>query len=305
MDQAEEAVSVEERMMSILAAEEGQEDISDVEAPVETESAEVDSVEEETTEPVKLKLKRGDEEVEVEYSEAVELAQKGYDYTKKTQELAEQRRQTEMYAQALRAQEQTIRQQAELQGAFIKDIGKVEALSEQIAQFEGLDWSSLTDTDPVQAQKLWISYQQLQTKRTQGQQEIQQKAAYLQQQRNQQDEMRLGQARAELLRVMPDFNSDKASWIKESSRSYGFTDDELSTVSDPRMVLVLADAAAYRKLQNEKADITKKVTGKPPVVKPGTKDQKTAGRASVAQAKQELRKTGNPDLAAALIEKML
>lgn len=304
-DQAEEAVAVEDRMMALLDVEEEQE-AEEVEAPkTESETEETVSDEEEAEEPVKLKLKRGDEEVEVTYDEAVELAQKGYDYTKKTQEIAENRKQTEMYAQALKAQEQMLHQQAELQTALFKEIAKVESYGEQITQFEALDWATLTDTDPVQAQKLWIQYQTLQNKRTQAQGELQQKHSHLIQQRQQSQAARLEQARTELLKVIPDFNEEKAQAIRHAGKEYGFSDDELSSLSDPRQVKVLADAAAYRKLLAEKGKTDKKVIGKPVVVKPGTKDAKTADSAKVAQMREKLHKTGDQHVAAALIEKML
>lgn len=49
----------------------------------------------------------------------------------------------------------------------------------------------------------------------------------------------------------------------EASKSYGFTDEELGGVYDPRMVRVLRDAAAYRNLQAQKAVVTKKVQEAP------------------------------------------
>lgn len=49
----------------------------------------------------------------------------------------------------------------------------------------------------------------------------------------------------------------------EASKSYGFTDEELGGVYDPRMVRVLRDAAAYRNLQAQKSVVTKKVQEAP------------------------------------------
>lgn len=307
IDQAEQQ-SIEDRLMASIGIEDDQEE-APVDEEVETEEVEAEAEEsdseEETQEPVKLKLKRGDEEVEVDLEEAKDLAQQGYDYTKKTQELAEQRKQTEMYAQALKAQEQSIRMQAELQAAFIKDIAKVEAISEQLSAYEQVDWAALSDSDPVQAQKHWIQYQMLQNKRAQAQSEIQQKHSQLQQQRQQQDAVRLEQARVELLKAMPDFNADKAKAIRDTGKSYGFSDDELSGVNDPRMVKVLADAMAYRALQAEKANVTKKVTGKPPVVRPGAKDNNASQKTATKQMRDTLRKSGRHQDAAALIERMI
>lgn len=304
MDQANEQ-SVEDRLANLLGDGEPEpEEDENIPADEEVEQEDEDS-EEEPQEPVKLKLKRGDEEVEVDLEEAKNLAQQGYDYTKKTQEVAEQRKQVEMYAHAIKAQEQALRQQAELQQAFIKELAKVESITDQISQYESLDWNALSDADPVQAQKLWIQYQTLQNKRTQAQQEISQKQNYLNQHRQQQQAMALEQARAELLKAMPDFNAEKATAIRESAKSYGFSDDELSGVTDPRMVKVLADAMAYQKLQAEKVNVTKKVQGKPPVVKPGAKDTNQAVKVKSKEMRSQLKKTGRMEDAAAIFERML
>lgn len=306
-DQAEQAV--EDRMTALLdmqdddVGDEPQEQAESFESESSTDQEkEQETSEEQTT---TLTLKRGDEEIEVSLDEAKNLAQQGYDYTKKTQELAEQRKHTELYAQTLRVQDAALRREAEMQNVFIRDLAKIESLSEQIAQFEGLDWSALSDSDPVQAQKLWISFQQLQTKRTQGHQEIQQKHQIISQQRAMRENMQLEMGRAELGKYMPDFNEEKAQAIKNVARGYGYTDDELSNVYDPRFVRMAADAAEFRKLQSDKPGVSNKVAGKPAVVKPGTKDAKVANRAQNAQLRQRLKQTGSDDIAAALIERTL
>lgn len=306
-DQAE-MQSPEERLAALLEAEdpviEEERDEPEPEQETEAETEEEDS-QEEPAEPVKLKLKRGEEEVEVDIEEAKNLAQMGYDYTKKTQEVAEQRKAIEMHAQALKAQEQTFNQMVESQQAFIKDYAKLESLSDQIAQFESVDWNALSDSDPVQAQKLFIQYQNLNTKRTQMGQEIQQKFSQLQQQRNQNTALRLEQERVELLKAFPDWNQERASELRNTAKHYGFNDDEVSGISDSRMVKVLADAAAYRKLQEQKASVTKKVADKPAVVKPGAKDTNAVARSKHSEMRQTLKKSGRYEDAAALIERMI
>lgn len=313
-DQAEVEQSAQERMEALLSDglldEQEEEVVQEAEeAEIQTEDAEAetegDDSEEETAPPGKLKLIRNGEEIEVDLEEAKNLAQQGYDYTQKTQKLAEDRKQVEAYVQALKAQEQNLIQQAEMQQAYIKEIAKVESLNEQIAQFEGADWNAISDADPVQAQKLWIRYQQLQNDRAKAANEIQQKHTQIQQQRELQAQARLEEARAELLKAIPDWNEDTAKGIRESGKAYGFTDQELSGIVDPRMVRVLADVTAYRKLQASKGAVTQKVQGKPAVVKPGTKDVQAVNRSRNAEARQQLRKTGDQNIAAKLIEAML
>jgi hypothetical protein len=312
MDDQAEMQSVEDRLIGLLSAEDSDgsevtEDQEDQEAETEeVEGEETDEDSKEEPEPVtKLKLTRNGEEIEVDLEEAKNLAQQGYDYTQKTQKLADERRQVEMQTQALKAQEDALRQSAQTQQAFIKDIAKVTSIDEQIAQYEAVDWNALSDNDPVQAQKLYIQYQQLQNKRTQTLTEMQQKKQYLDQQAEIQSNSRLEKAKAELLEAFPNWNADMAREIRESGKSYGFSDDELSTVVDPRMVKVLHEAAQYRKLQAQKGAVEKKVTGKPSVVKPGAKDSGASVKSKDNQLRQQLKRSGRYEDAAALIERTL
>lgn len=312
-DQATEQ-SAQDRMESLLeagflteeepqqqAAEEGEapETEEEVESGVEGDS------EEETPETGTLKLTHNGEEVEVPMDEAIALAQQGYDYTQKTQKLAEERKVVEMQAQAVKAQEQAIKQQAETQQALIKEIAEVTAIDKELARYQAVDWNSLSESDPVQTQKLWIQYQQLQNSRTQALNQLQQKHGHLEQQRALNAQAQLEQARTELLKVFPNWNADIAKDIRETGKSYGFSDDDLSSVTDPRMVKVLHDAAQFRKLQAQKGNVKQKVQGKPAVVKPGSKDTQTASRAKNVELRQHLRKTGDMHAAAKLIERML
>jgi hypothetical protein len=308
-DQAIEQ-SPEERMMALLEAEEGEvqeqqlEQPDDEPAAEEAEEVTEEASDEETPERT-FKLKRGDEEVEAQEDEVIELAQKGYDYTKKTQALAEERKTLEERAQAVQAQENYLAQQYQLQGVLIKEVAKVEALNDQIEAYEKVDWQALSDSDPVQAQKLFFQYQQLTNQRQKVQGELsqaQQQAQAMQQQRMQQV---LAEGYKQLSRDIPDWSAEKAKGIREAAKAYGFNDNELSNVYDPRLVRLMHDAAQFRALQQSKPQVTNKVANKPPVVKPGGKDAKIVAKSNYAKEKEQLRKTGNADLAAKLIERML
>jgi hypothetical protein len=302
--------SPEERLENLLGDVENdipEDEDEEVPEPEEGDSEEpAEDSQEQPEEDPKLKLKRGDEEVEVSAEEAKNLAQQGWDYTQKTQKLADDRKQVEAYAQALKAQEQSLREQATMQQAYIKDIAKVESLNDQIAQYEKVDWNALSDSDPVQVQKLWIQYQNLQNQRTQASNEIQTKHYQLQTAQEQQRSVALEAARADLLKTFPDWGEAKATELRETAKSYGFSDQELSGITDPRTVKVLADAASYRKLQAQKPNVTNKITGKPPVVKPGSKDTKqSAARQEVGELKKTFNKSRTTQNAAALLERML
>ncbi len=77
------------------------------------------------------------------------------DYTRKTQELAEQRKAWEA--------EQT--KQAEFMEVHSKDLGQLYSLDSQLAQYQNLDWGQLWQDDPVRAGQLTSQHQQLQANR--------------------------------------------------------------------------------------------------------------------------------------------
>ena len=305
-DQALEQ-SPHDAMMALLEAEDAPQVEDEQEAPAveEAEEVEAEASDEETPEARKLRLKRGDEEVEVDEAEAIELAQKGFDYTKKTQQVAEERKAVEERAQAVQAQEQYLAQQHQIQQALIKEVAKVEALNDQIAEYEKVDWQSLSDNDPVQAQKLFFQYQQLQTKRNQLGQELQHKQGQAQAMQQHRMQQMLADGYKQLSKDIPDWSAEKAKQVREAAKAYGFNDHELGNVYDPRLVRLMHDAAQFRALQQSKPSVTNKVADKPPVVKPGGKDAKVVAKSKYTAEREQLRKTGSGDLAAKLIERML
>lgn len=311
MDQAvEQSQDPQFLMENLLAAEDGtleaeeQEEVSAQEETTEEVETEDEDSQEETESRV-FKLKRGDEEIELPEEEVISLAQQGYDYTKKTQAVAEERKTVEERAQALKAQEEHFQQQIQLQQVLIKDIAKVEAINDQIAEYEKVDWQSFSDSDPVQAQKAFFQYQQLTNKRTQLTQELNAKHGQAQALRNQKLQQAIADGYKQLSKDIPDWSADKAQQIRTAAKDYGYSDQELEGIYDPRLVRLMHDAAQYRALQKARPTVENKVQNKPPVVKPGGKDVKNVTVSKHKEAISQLRKTGGKDLGAKLIEQML
>lgn len=308
-DQAGEQ-SVEERMMAYLekeeAGEEPAEPEQDEEPQVEEEAE--DGEDSEPEQPAIVKLKVNGEEIEKPITEVVELAQKGIDYTQKTQQLADERRQVENYAQTVQANEQRFQQQVQLQQALIQDIAAITAIDGQLSQYQQLNWNALSDQDPVEAQKAFFQYNQLQTQRAQAVQGLEQKQNYITQSEQQRLQQMIAEGQATLQREIPNWGRETAVAIKDLGVSLGFTAEEMAQVIDPRQVKVL-----YR-LQQAEAELAKfkndpsyqkKVSNAPPVVKPGSSDQKVVKNSQNKQIRDELRRTGNGELAQKLIERML
>ena len=291
VDEAEEPTDVEEEV------EETEEDEPETEDDVEEDS------EEQTLETVKLKV--NGEELEKPLDEVVALAQQGLDYTKKTQEVAEQRKQLETLEQQLKTQEQQFAEQAQLNNLLIEDVAKITALDQQLSQYANVDWQKLTDSDFVEAQKQYMAYNQLQQQRNDAvsQFEAKRQSALAKHQESLAERIRKG--KEVLAKEIPNWSPETTQAVVTTGKEYGFTDDELNAIVDPRHVKVLHDAMQWRKSQNKKPLVKKKVASAKPVVKPGAKDPKVAANSNAKKMREQLRKSGSSELASKLIEQMI
>ena len=133
---------------------------------------------------------------------------------------------------------------------------------------------------------------QVQQQRTQAQEQARQ--AYLQEQ-------------AELLqRHIPEFaDPEKGDKLKNSlvqtGVQYGFTEQEMSAVTDSRYVRALNDARKYRELVAKRKSVQAKGEKARPVVKAGAKKRNDGNAATRNKAKTRLQKTGSIDDALSLI----
>lgn len=129
------------------------------------------------------------------------------DYTRKTQEVAEQRREFE-------TQVQQFQQRAQAQQQHIQDYAQLHALDAQLERFSQIDWQTLIDQDPVEAMKLDRQYRTLSDARqstVQRIQEVEQTQAF----ENQRDiATKLEKGREVLQREIPNWSPEKARELK-------------------------------------------------------------------------------------------
>ena len=289
----------EEEEANTEESEEATDDTDDAESETDEQDDE-DSNEQ----PASLKLKVNGEEIDKPLEEVIALAQQGLDYTKKTQEVAEQRKALEDYAQTIKVQEQNFMQQVELNNALIGDIAKLQSVDNQLAQFNDVNWQELSDTDFVEAQKLFFTYNQLQQQRHELADNLVTKQNALKHQQAQSIQERIEKGKEVLAKEIPNWSRETSQAIISTGKEYGFSDDELGMIVDPRHVKVLHDAMQWRKLQAN-TGVKNKVAQAKPVVKPGAKDTKQVANTQHKQMRDNLRKSGKSEYAAKLIEDMI
>lgn len=301
-EEKEQAPLEAEAEAEVPTEEEGTEEEATDEAPDDQAEEEEQSEKDEV--PAILKLKVNGEEVEKPLDEVVALAQQGLDYTQKTQQVAEQRKELEAYAESIKAQEQAFQEQMQLNGVLIEDVAKITALDQQLNQYANVNWQQLSDSDFVEAQKLFFTYNQLQQERSQLVSQFESKKQEVVSKQAQLMAEKIAKGKEILAKEIPNWSPETNQALLSTGKDYGFTDAELNAIVDPRHVKVLHDAMQWRKLQQNSV-VKKKVSSAKPVVKPGAKDTKAEANSAHRQLRDQLRKTGKSDAAQKLIENML
>jgi hypothetical protein len=294
----------EEEQTPLEAEAEATEEVESEEATEEPDE-EVEEEEQSQDEvPAILKLKVNGEDVEKPLDEVVALAQQGLDYTQKTQQVAEQRKELEAYAQQIQMQEQAFQEQMQLNNVLIEDVAKITSLDQQLNQYANVNWNQLSDNDFVEAQKLFFTYNQLQQERSQLVSQFEAKKQQVVQKQTQLMSEKIAKGKEILAKEIPNWSPETNQALLSTGKDYGFSDAELNSIVDPRHVKVLHDAMQWRKLQ-QNSTVKKKVSSAKPVVKPGSKDTKAEANSNHRQLRESLRKTGKSDAAQKLIENML
>jgi hypothetical protein len=294
----------EEEQTPLEAEAEATEEVESEEATEEPDE-EVEEEEQSQDEvPAILKLKVNGEDVEKPLDEVVALAQQGLDYTQKTQQVAEQRKELEAYAESIKAQEQAFQEQMQLNNVLIEEVAKITSLDQQLNQYANVNWQDLSDNDFVEAQKHFFTYNQLQQQRSQLVSQFEAKKQYVVQQQTQLMSEKIAKGKEILAKEIPNWSPETNQALLSTGKDYGFSDAELNAIVDPRHVKVLHDAMQWRKLQQNSV-VKKKVSNAKPVVKPGSKDTKAEANSNHRQLRESLRKTGKSDAAQKLIENML
>ena len=279
---------------------EPQQETEQVEETVDDE-AEVQEDDSQEEEPSYV-IKAAGEEKEVPLSELIKGYQLGADYTKKTTEVAEQRKLVE-------AERGAIEEAKYARDSYAQRLQAIDNfLTSQMPQE---DLHSLKENDPigyaVKVAELSEKKEQLQAIRAE-----QYRIAQMQQSEQARAmSERVAQEASKLAQVLPEFSDPaKGDNFRKEIRSYGktlgFTEEELSQVYDSRHVLTLHKAMMYDKLQKSKPAITKKVNEAPRMLRAGTSGgNKQSDAQKITQQKNQLRTSGKVRDAAALFEQLL
>ena len=295
IEEAEE--SIEPEIDEFEEQDEELVDEEDLEYDDEEDGEEETEVEEVEEQPV-YRVTVDGEEIEVTQDELLNGYSRQQDYTRKTQELANQRKTIEQQAQEL-AQRDAIyaqllpKMEAQLQGELVNEP----------------DWDSLYNDDPiafVREKQLWDEKKE-KLKAAEAENARLAQESYAQQQQLIAQQVQEGQQR--ILEIIPEWkNAEVAQKEKLAIRDYGinilgYAPQEMDAIYDYRALLGLRNAW----LNSKTVEATKKKpTQKAParVARPGTTTRKKSV-APAKRAKQVLAKSGKVQDAAKVFEQFL
>jgi hypothetical protein len=231
------------------------------------------------------------------------------DYTRKTQEVAQERQQVQALRQQIAAQEQELAQILDLAtevtrgvlpkppaienydtnnpaslGQYIRD---QQAYQQQIKGLETLVQSRQATVQQQEAQRR----AELQAQQHESQQQMQARL---------QNELRLLQERIPELRTREGWNTLNAD-VEKYGNAWHLTPGDVNGLQDHRMYAVLKDALAYRKLQAAKPAAVKQVQAAPPIRPAARQSSGTRAADPNRSAQEAFRRNPNARTAAATL----
>ena len=300
--ETEEATPTEEEESQPVAEDESlEEETEEEEEPEgEEESEETDGEEEEL-----YAVTVNGEEVAVSLDELLSGYSRQSDYTRKTQEIAGERKGMEELQQQYNSQVAQIQQERQQYMDALTNI--IAGQGSEIEKFANVNWDELREADPIEYVTTREQYREAQ-ERIQSMQYQQAQVAQAQQaQMNQARHEMLKVERGKLVEALPEWDEpgtqkELANTLQSYAKTQGFTQEELTELIDHRSILVLLKAHKYDQLQ--KSDVkSKKLKNKPKLVRAGsgTSTKKSDKSKRTAQMKR-LQGSGHIDDASALLE---
>ena len=282
----------------------------------EDESLEEESEESEDSEETDNRAEEGEDLYAVtingeEHTIPLDELLKGYsrhsDYTRKTQELSEHRRQIEAHHQQWSAEVQQIQTERQQYVTALQNV--VENSAGALDQFATVDWESLKNDNPLEYITKRDEFRETQDKVRQAQYQ-QQQAHEAHQQESQRTHTRvLQEEHGKLVEALPEWKEAESrqklgSEIKAYALTQGYTSEEIGSLVDHRSLMTLYKAMKFDKASSPDV-VQKKVKNKPRVIRAGSPRTKSdVGKQKRTTKMKRLRNTGHVDDAVSILEDM-
>lgn len=163
------------------------------------------------------------------------------DYTRKTQEVAEERK-------AIVAQRETVQRTAAQQQEFVQDIAQLGALTARLDPYKVVtDWPTYLRTGGPEAQAHYAEYHALQNEHRSFAQSLQSKIQQREAEEQRETAKQIEAGRAEIAKHIKGYDTTALNKLADFGAQYGFSREEiLQAEADPRSIRVLHEAAQWR-----------------------------------------------------------
>ena len=282
----EQAASKIATLLTPKSAEPTAEPTETEEVSLTADTSEVEGEGEAQPEVQLVKVKVDGEELEVPFDEVLKGYSRTADYTKKTQQAAELRKQAEAEAEQARA----VRQQY-LEG--------LELIKSQLLAEKEPDWEELRKNDPIE----FVTQRELHRERKEKLAALAAERQRVEQHQQHEQakwlEKQVYTEQEKLLQAVPEWkDASKAKAEKEMiaayAKSIGFTEQELSSLYDHRAVLALRKAALYDQMVTNAQAKKESAKTSPQTAKPGNLKPNVRSK-EFAATRERLAKTGRVD----------
>jgi hypothetical protein len=164
------------------------------------------------------------------------------DYTRKTQEVAELRKELGTH----------IEQAKQASEAEVNARAKAVAIDAAIQQYQNVDWDALQAQDAANAFQHWRKFQQLQSAKGEADTEYAQAVEQRTLATQHEAAKRIEQGIAELQRDIPDWGPKKAEELLTfGEKQFGLSRDYMNSITDPNLVKVMNFAFLASKAQSK------------------------------------------------------
>jgi hypothetical protein len=302
VDQAAPQQSIEERFGAVFSAPEVEEAPEETVDQAEVTEEQVDDTpqEAEAVDEIEIEVEGWKGKIPAKLKAEID---KGSDYTRKTQELAETRR-------VFEAQQRAIYEQQQFMQSSSKELEQYRQIEAQLEQYRGVDLSQI---DGETLSRMSMAAANLREERAKLKETIEGKQAQFKGNMLKNWDEMTNRAKDVIVKMIPNWPT-VAPQVAQYALNEGFQYEHITGhdrqtgervgpgVVDPVFARTLHKAMQWDQLQASKATATGKVAKAPPIVKTGAPtniQSANAQKALMAQHKQK----GSVDTAAALLKK--
>jgi len=220
------------------------------------------------------------------------------DYSTKTAELAQEKRQ-------VAEERQIVQLSAQIEGALAEQMADLRGMVKTVKQYEEAIQMAINQGDTQTLATLNAQYNILNRSVEDKAGEIRQKRNELGQLSQYDKQQRKARADEQAARIIPNFGPETKREIVQNARRLGFQDNEIAEVDDPRVYQTLWESAQWKALQAKSATVKKQVQVAPKTLPAKGQPVQSQKSSTVKELGDKLRKTGRVDYAERLIEQRL